>query len=253
MGLAFLNKKSWHTGSFQNIEKVWKAEQAEKERQRQMREAQRRLKEERHYEEIKKIQAQAGLIPKSHLERLDWMYEGTAIKNTSSEEYLLGKPYVEQDPEAPAPEWRPTLCKETTANQANERFTKIHEDPLYSIMQEELRRKKDILNNPVKMKQLQEDIENMKKGRKRRRNHRESDKESTSSQRSDSEPRKKRSAPKMTEEERSQLYLQMKQDAEQLSHYRDSKEKDYCKKHHKQHPKFMKKTRESALESKQRR
>jgi len=26
MGLSYLNKKSWHPGSFKNIEEVWKAE-----------------------------------------------------------------------------------------------------------------------------------------------------------------------------------------------------------------------------------
>jgi hypothetical protein len=29
MALKFLNKKGWHTGSLRNIERVWKAEQAE--------------------------------------------------------------------------------------------------------------------------------------------------------------------------------------------------------------------------------
>jgi hypothetical protein len=30
MALKFLNKKGWHTGSLRNIERVWKAEEAEK-------------------------------------------------------------------------------------------------------------------------------------------------------------------------------------------------------------------------------
>jgi hypothetical protein len=34
MGLKFLNKKTWHTGSFKNIEIVWKAEQQKKEREK---------------------------------------------------------------------------------------------------------------------------------------------------------------------------------------------------------------------------
>ena len=128
-------KKSLHTGSFQNIEKVWIAEQKEDERKRNIKEAQRRLKEERHYEDLKRLQVEAGLIPKSHLQRLDWMYEGGAIKNTSSEEYLLGKPV--KDSESMGGKWRPTLFKEGTANQRNEIFTKVHEDPLFTIKHEE--------------------------------------------------------------------------------------------------------------------
>mmetsp|Transcript_12654 Transcript_12654/g.12742 ORF Transcript_12654/g.12742 Transcript_12654/m.12742 type:complete len:257 (+) Transcript_12654:108-878(+) len=131
-----------------------------------MRELQRRLKEERHYEDLKKIQAEIGLIPKSHLQRLDWMYEGGSIKNTSSEEYLLGKKFEEPDPEAEKPEWRPILCKESTANSNNEAFTKVHEDPMFAILQEEKRRREDILSNPLKMMQIKKEIEDMKKGKK---------------------------------------------------------------------------------------
>ena len=162
MGLAFLNKKSWHTGSFQNIEKVWIAEMKDEEEKRMMKEAQRRLKEEQHYEDLKRMQVEAGLIPKSHLQRLDWMYEGGSIKNTSSEEYLLGKAYKE--PEPIKGEWRPTLCKESTANINNEIFTKVHEDPLFAILQEEQRRRKEITQNPRRMNELKQEIEMMRKG-----------------------------------------------------------------------------------------
>ena len=168
MGLAFLNKKSWHTGSFQNIEKVWIAEMKDQEETRLMKEAQRRLKEEQHYEELKRLQVEAGLIPKSHLQRLDWMYQGGSIKNTSSEEYLLGRPVTKNEPLIE--EWRPTLCKESTANPNNEIFTKVHEDPLFVILQEEQRRRKDILGNPQKMIELKKEIEKMKKGKKHKKN-----------------------------------------------------------------------------------
>ena len=76
MGLAFLNKKSWHTASFQNIERVWIAEQKQREAVRKQGENAKKLKEERHIEDIKRMQVDAGLIPKSHLNRLDWIYEG---------------------------------------------------------------------------------------------------------------------------------------------------------------------------------
>ena len=67
MGLKFLNKKTWHTGSFKNIEIVWKAQQEEKRRRRNQEENLKKLKEEKHMEELKKLQVQAGLIPETDL------------------------------------------------------------------------------------------------------------------------------------------------------------------------------------------
>ena len=98
MGLAFLNKKSWHTGSFQNIEKVWAAEQQKKEQDRRLAEREKKLKEERQNEELKRLQVQAGLLPASVLDRQDWIYEwGNKIQDKSKEEYLLGKPVDERN------------------------------------------------------------------------------------------------------------------------------------------------------------
>lgn len=86
------------------------------------------------------MEIEAGFLPKSREQRLDWIYESGAIKNTSSEEYLLGKPFEELEAEEKNTEWRPTSFKESTANPANEQFTRVHEDPLFVIRQEELRR-----------------------------------------------------------------------------------------------------------------
>lgn len=54
-GLDFLNKKCWHTGSIKNIQKVWEAEQKENERLRILSEREKKLVEERHNEELKRI------------------------------------------------------------------------------------------------------------------------------------------------------------------------------------------------------
>ena len=58
----------------------------------------KRLVEERHNEELKKLQVEAGFIPKSHLDRMEWMYDwGHKLTENqkSNEEYLLGKPIDE--------------------------------------------------------------------------------------------------------------------------------------------------------------
>ena len=94
MGLSFLNKKIWHPGSFANIEKVWIAEQKHRELERKAIENVKKIKEEKAIEELKKIQVEHGLIPLSHLNRLDFMYQGpeNSSKINTAEEFLLGKP-----------------------------------------------------------------------------------------------------------------------------------------------------------------
>ena len=164
MGLAFLNKKSWHTASFQNIERVWLAEQKQREALRKQGENTKKLKEERHIEDIKRMQVNAGLIPASHLNRLDWIYEGgNKVQQKNTEEYLMGKPVTEkelqggnQNKEKGSNPHMVPLYKEEIGNAKNEAFTKLHEDPLYLIMQEEMRTKREVLANPVKMKNIAE-------------------------------------------------------------------------------------------------
>ena len=83
MGLKFLNKKTWHTGSFKNIEIVWKAQQEEKRRLKIQEENIKKLKEEKHIEELKRLQVEAGLIPESDLQKMEWMYSwGTKVQDT---------------------------------------------------------------------------------------------------------------------------------------------------------------------------
>ena len=94
MSKNYLNKKTWHPEKFSNIEKVYNAENKKDEENRLMQERIKKLKEEKHIEELKRLQVEAGMIPKSNLERLDWMYtDRTAMQNEqTAEEYLLGKP-----------------------------------------------------------------------------------------------------------------------------------------------------------------
>ena len=74
MGLSYLNKKNWHPEKFSNIEQVWLAENKTAEEQRLKEERLKKLKEEKHIEDLKRSQVEAGMIPKSTLERITWMY-----------------------------------------------------------------------------------------------------------------------------------------------------------------------------------
>lgn len=93
MGLDYLNKKVWHPGSMKNIQKVWEVEQQQKEINKRARERAKKLLEEQHNDELKRIQVEAGLIPRSHLDRMEWMYDwGNKINQSkTNEEFLTGK------------------------------------------------------------------------------------------------------------------------------------------------------------------
>ena len=163
MGLSFLNKKIWHPGSFANIEKVWKAEQKHKEFERRAIENAKKVKEEKAIEELKKIQVVNGLIPASHLNRLDFMYQGPESSSSiiTPEEFLLGKSL--NDNNSMNKKHFTPVFQESYSNPQNENFTKLHEDPIYLIKKEEMKQRKEIEENPYKVKMLLRDIELMEK------------------------------------------------------------------------------------------
>lgn len=68
-GLAFLNKKSWHTQSFKNIKIVWEAEEKAREEARRLAQLKKEKDEERQVEELRRLQAQSGLITCAHCSR----------------------------------------------------------------------------------------------------------------------------------------------------------------------------------------
>ena len=175
MALSFLNKKIWHPGSFANIEKVWIAEQKHKEFERKAIENAKKVKEERAIEDLKKIQVENGLIPKSHLNRLDFMYQGPDCSNKliSAEEFLLGKSIEEE--EASNKKKLVPVFQENYSNPINEAFTKVHEDPLYLIKKEEMRQRKEIEENPYKVKLLLKDLQIKKKEKHHHKHHHNDD------------------------------------------------------------------------------
>jgi len=55
MGLSYLAKKTWHPEKFSNIEKVFNAEQKKDEEERLKKERIKKLTEERHIEDLKRL------------------------------------------------------------------------------------------------------------------------------------------------------------------------------------------------------
>ena len=166
MALSFLNKKIWHPGSFANMEKTWVTEQKYREVERRAIEKAKKIKEEKVYEEMKKIQVEKGLIPAYHLHRLDFMYQcpqpEKADNKDETEDFLLGK-RLDDDEENNYKKRKKKIVPKfanTYANPQNEEFVRIHEDPLYLILKEEKKQRKEIEQNPYKMKEILNELKN---------------------------------------------------------------------------------------------
>jgi len=163
MGGGDLNlKKSWHTQTIKNIEKVWKKERENEEEKKKMEQLRRELAEERQLAELQKMQEQAGLIKKKS-DRLDWMYAGSSHSNAElQEEYLLGKKRVDKEITS-SDTLVPNSLSAENVNNDRDSMAKIREDPMLLIKRKEQLSLKEILDNPIRLKQLRE----MKEKRKR--------------------------------------------------------------------------------------
>ena len=157
-------KKSWHPQTLRNVEKVWKAEQKHEAERKKIEELQRELREERAREEMQRYAEDVGAVKKKE-EKLDWMYQGPGGM-VNRDEYLLGRPidkYVFEKMEE-----KEAGCSSETgllpgsifapsgANSLLDMASKIREDPLFIIRKKEEEKKREVLNNPVKMKKIKE-------------------------------------------------------------------------------------------------
>ena len=120
-GLAFLNKKSWHTSTLHNQELVWLAEQKAAQEKKRIEQWKREKMEELKIAELRALQdAASGRVRQ---DRVDWIYEAPVAKTTSNEEYLLGKKIdsfdevnVEGGTDAPKEKKEPEATEEKPGN-----------------------------------------------------------------------------------------------------------------------------------------
>lgn len=93
-----------------------------------------------------------------------------ANQNTNSaEDFLLGKE-VKQLGSAEEKDKRPPIIpviRDTYATPQNEAFLKMMEDPMVYIKQKEMEARSQLIDNPMKMKQIREEIEALKQGKKK--------------------------------------------------------------------------------------
>lgn len=101
------------------------------------------------------------------------MYQGPEVSTqvTTAEEFLVGKQAKEQKPEEKKA-FTPVF-QESYSNPQNEVFTKIHEDPLFLMRREESRQRREIEENPYKIKMLLKQIENDLNTKDRKKNKKE--------------------------------------------------------------------------------
>lgn len=81
--------------------------------------------------------------------RLEWIYSGD---KSQSEDYLLGKKF---DADAKT---NPTF-EESAATSTIDLANKIREDPLFLIKKQELEQQKRLLENPVRLRQIKDFLE----------------------------------------------------------------------------------------------
>ncbi|XP_048021014.1 pre-mRNA-splicing factor CWC25 homolog isoform X2 [Megalobrama amblycephala] len=219
MGGGDLNlKKSWHPQTLKNIERVWKAEQKHEAERKKIEELQKELKEERAREEMTRYAQETGAVKKKD-DRLDWMYQGPAGQ-ISREEYLLGRPIDKQiTQQYEEPESGPSaetgllpgsIFNPTGSASTNDMAAKIREDPLFEIRKREEEKKRVVLTNPVKMKEIQKmlrhNLEKEKKKKRKREKREEKErrkekkhrKRSSSSDEEDQKHRSKEERPDVT-------------------------------------------------------
>uniref|UniRef100_A0A1J3CP46 Pre-mRNA-splicing factor cwf25 n=1 Tax=Noccaea caerulescens TaxID=107243 RepID=A0A1J3CP46_NOCCA len=202
MGMKFLNKKGWHTGSLRNIETVWKAEQKQEAEQKKLEELRLQIVQERERSEFRALQEQAGLVPRQ--ERLEFLYEsGLAVGKGSASSSGHGVSFQKEElPLAQAeagtnekPDQSvPGALFEEKAQSANDSWRKLHSDPLLLIRQREQEALARIKNNPVKMALIRKSVEEKGKDKdgdskehKKKRKSGKHRKQSSSRRHSDSE------------------------------------------------------------------
>ncbi|CAL5013292.1 unnamed protein product [Urochloa decumbens] len=187
MALKFLNKKGWHTGSLRNIERVWKAEQAEEAEKRKTEELKKQVAAEKEKAEFRAMQERAGLRPAQ--ERLDFLYESGLAVGKSSEGFQAlqqSAPGTAGASSSSAPvsaadsskAKAPGALFEDKPQSANDTWRKLHSDPLLLIRQREQDAIARIKNNPIKMAEIKKSVEaekkqkEEKKEKKRHKKHR---------------------------------------------------------------------------------
>ncbi|KAG6821404.1 hypothetical protein H0H93_014201 [Arthromyces matolae] len=162
MGGGDLNmKKSWHPLLLKNQERVWLEEKKALEEKKKLDQLRKEKEEERQLQELQRLQEeQTG---KKRTEKLEWMYATPATGSTQNsnelEDYLLGKKRVDKiltaDENAKIGASHKNFIAVQNANNARDIASKIREDPLLAIKQQEQAALQALMANPLRLREMQ--------------------------------------------------------------------------------------------------
>ena len=223
-GLAFLNKKGWHTGGYKNQEEVWKREQEAQREKAKVEELKKQILEERQMMELRAVAGTKASASgkQQHVERVDFLYAGPLAGRVGDElrrEHLLGKPVDDIDklnaanadaanaattPKDDAGANGKTAGTTTTTtsvlrggpaplaiDSANERWARLHADPLLAMKQKELAALKRVRDNPVTMAKLRDEVSRSKDEKRARKEERRAEKRARKEERREAKRVKK--------------------------------------------------------------
>lgn len=155
-------KKSWHPLLLKNQERVWLEEKKALEEKKKTDQLRKEREEERQVQELQRLQEEK--TGKRRTEKLDWLYatpaSGSGPSASEMEEYLLGKKRVDKilvaDENAKLGAAHKNFIAVQNANTARDVASKVREDPLFAIMQQQQSAMQALRDNPLRLKELQE-------------------------------------------------------------------------------------------------
>jgi len=125
---------------------------------------QRQLAEEENDREIKDLKVASGLLSTMQAERLDWMYEATSsLKGKDQLEDDLMNSAVPDQCDADIENMKKlseggvagAIFLNTATSATRDMMSKLREDPMFQIRQQELLQRESILNNPLMKAKLE--------------------------------------------------------------------------------------------------
>mmetsp|Transcript_46021 Transcript_46021/g.127813 ORF Transcript_46021/g.127813 Transcript_46021/m.127813 type:complete len:344 (-) Transcript_46021:77-1108(-) len=111
---------------------------------------------------LKKLQAAAGLVDAPQVERLDWMYEQSAVQQKKTDEELMNTPVSShkdkdlEDVKKLQDSTAGSLFLKSSNTTTEDMLRKIREDPLYQIKREEQNARASMMANPLIMARIKQ-------------------------------------------------------------------------------------------------
>lgn len=154
-------KKSWHPLLMKNQERVWLEEKKALEEKKKFDQLRKEKEEERQMQELQRLQEES--TGRKRTEKLEWMYAtpatGSSANKNDLEDYLLGKKRVDKlltgDENEKIGAAHKNFIAVQNANTVRDITSKIREDPLLAIKQQEQAAYESLMSNPLQLKEMQ--------------------------------------------------------------------------------------------------